>query len=444
LKFVDLATITVSAGKGGNGCLSFRREKFVPRGGPDGGDGGKGGDIFLEATPRLQTLADFQYRRRFLAENGTNGQGKNRFGKNGDDLFIPTPCGTLVYEVKTGKLLADLSVPGDRLLAAAGGRGGRGNARFKTSGRRAPRFSEKGVEGESRIVRLELKLIADVGLVGFPNAGKSTLLGAMSSADPQTGSYPFTTLSPNLGILESETERIVIADLPGLIEGAHRNRGLGHTFLRHIERTRILAYVLDSDPSLEEAEGVLRQWETLRDEFKAYKPDLLDLPSVAILNKVDLLDESGQKRLDELSKRFTTRNVPVFVTSAKTGRGVQMLVEYIAETFKTAPKEVRAGRTFIIPEDDEAVHVRNRPVEIRKMDNGYRIVHAGLENVVKKYQFDQEEALSRFAHLLKHYRVDQLLVENGAKPGDTVFIGDMEFDFIPDEEGFETEAQRGE
>ncbi|MBQ6910140.1 MAG: GTPase ObgE, partial [Synergistaceae bacterium] len=275
MKFTDLVRINVKAGRGGNGALSFRREKFIPKGGPDGGDGGKGGDVILKAVGGIVTLADFEYNRRFQAGHAGHGSGALRYGSKGEDLIIEVPCGTLVKDESTGKILADLVEPGQVFIAAKGGRGGRGNSHFTSSTRRAPRFAEKGDAGEERNLILELKLIADIGLVGFPNAGKSSILAAISGAKPKIAGYPFTTLSPNLGVLAVDDEQIVIADVPGLIEGAHEDKGLGLQFLRHIERTRALLHVIDlSEPD------VINNLEVINAEFRAYGADLEARPHI--------------------------------------------------------------------------------------------------------------------------------------------------------------------
>ncbi|MBR0069929.1 MAG: GTPase ObgE, partial [Synergistaceae bacterium] len=277
MKFVDTAEIYVKAGRGGNGALSFRREKFVPKGGPDGGDGGKGGDVIIEAVGGIVTLADFEYDRRFQAGHAGHGEGAHRSGSNGEDLIIHVPCGTMIHDADDDSLLADLVVPGQKFIAAHGGKGGRGNSHFASSSRRAPRFAEKGDAGEERRLNLELKLIADVGLAGFPNAGKSSILSAISGAKPKIAGYPFTTLSPNLGVLAVDDAQVVIADLPGLIEGAHDGKGLGLQFLRHAERTRILLHVIDLSQ-----DNPVETFHALMNEFKEYGADLALRPCIVI------------------------------------------------------------------------------------------------------------------------------------------------------------------
>jgi len=328
MKFIDEAKIRVEAGKGGNGCMSFRREKYVPRGGPDGGDGGKGGDVWLEATEQKATLLDFRYRRIFRARRGTHGQGKNKHGKGGPDLVLPVPVGTVVKDVETGEVLADLDAPGTRWCAARGGRGGRGNARFATSTRQAPRFSEEGEEGQSRDLQLELKLLADVGLVGFPNAGKSTLIAAVSAARPKIADYPFTTLVPTLGVVQVDDSRpFIIADIPGLIEGAHEGAGLGIRFLRHIERTKVLVHLIDISTVPEDRP--LEPLEKIEHELYSYSPALLQKPRVVVLSKIDLL--ADQSAVERITTNFQGAGHPVMAVSALTGKGLQPLLRLLAE-----------------------------------------------------------------------------------------------------------------
>ncbi len=433
MKFMDLATITVRSGNGGDGCMSFRREKYIPKGGPDGGNGGRGGNVYLEATPSLQTLADFEFERRFFAESGKPGQGARRNGRSGEDLVILVPCGTLVFDSFSPEPIADLVEPGDRFLAARGGRGGRGNAVFASSSRRTPRFSEKGMPGEERTLRLELKLIADVGLVGLPNAGKSSLLAALSRAQPKIAPYPFTTLSPNLGVLSVDDERVVLADVPGLIEGSHRNLGLGLAFLRHVERTRFLVHVLD----VSEGTGVspvMKQWETVREEFRQYKAALLETPTLVVGNKIDLLE--NRTVLEEIRAAFERMGLRFFPLSALTGEGIACLAEAIVEHSRAIPRPKGETRLVALQEEPESgLASRKRDVvQIVKLraNKGYRVIHSRLEEAVLRYNFDQDEAILRFSRLLARYRVEELLEEAGAREGDLVTIGETEFTFKPE------------
>lgn len=328
MPFVDTAIIRVKAGDGGRGCVSFRREKYVPKGGPDGGDGGNGGDVILVADPHLSTLLDYRYRHVYIAENGRPGEGNNRTGRSGAPLELRVPCGTLVRDAITGENLGDLTEPGQRLVVARGGRGGRGNAAFATPTNRAPRFAEPGQPGEERLLQLELKLLADVGLVGFPNAGKSTLLATISAARPKIADYPFTTLSPVLGMVRLGPEQsFVVADIPGLIEGAHSGRGLGLQFLRHIERTRVLVFLLEStspDPAADYA--------TLLQELRSYNPELLAKQRIICLSKADLLSEEQRQQLSTLC---IDGQSPLLI-SALTGEGIQQLLYRMWEALQQA------------------------------------------------------------------------------------------------------------
>jgi len=328
MKFIDTARIHIAAGHGGVGCVSFRREKFIPKGGPDGGDGGRGGSVIIRANRHLATLLDFQYRRNYQAPRGEHGLGSNKTGKSGRDVILEVPAGTVVREPASGKILADLINDGDETTAAAGGRGGRGNAAFATSTNQAPRQFEQGGEGEERDLELELKLLADVGLVGFPNAGKSTLISAVSAARPKIADYPFTTLVPNLGIVRvDQGESFVLADIPGILEGAHLGKGLGIQFLRHIERSKVLAFLVDCT---REAPG--EDYRTLLNELKLFNKDLLKKPRIAVLTKTDLLDARGMKALAKI--RFGT--TPVLPISAVTGSGVSKLVRAMWDNVRHA------------------------------------------------------------------------------------------------------------
>ncbi len=332
MKFVDEARIHVKAGDGGNGCVSFRRERFVPRGGPNGGDGGKGGDVILQADAQLITLLDLTYPKQFRAQKGSHGRGKDQTGKNGEDLIIRVPAGTLVKEDQTGEVLQDLLFDGQRFVAAKGGRGGRGNARFATPTLRAPRRAERGEKGQERWLRLELKLLADVGLIGYPNAGKSTLLSRISLARPKIADYPFTTLAPNLGVMNREDRRpFVAADIPGLIEGASKGAGLGLTFLRHVERTRLLIHLLDVSEG--PSRDAVNDFQALNRELKAYDPSLQEKKQLLALNKIDL--PSVRERAEDIQNQFKKMGHRLYLISGKTGEGVEELLEEVFETMES-------------------------------------------------------------------------------------------------------------
>ena len=329
MKFVDEATIRAQAGNGGHGCLSFRREKYVERGGPDGGDGGNGGSVFLVADPSLNTLADFRVARKFRAESGQGGAGRNKTGRSGNDLEVYVPSGTVVHDVDTGELLCDLTMEGQRQMVAAGGRGGLGNTRFKSSTNRAPRKTTNGTQGEARHLKLELKVLADVGLLGLPNAGKSTLISAMSQARPRIADYPFTTLHPNLGVVRvGRLQSFVMADVPGLIEGAAEGAGLGIRFLKHLQRTGLLLHVVDIAP-LDESVDPADSVRALERELRAFSEELANKPRWLVINKVDLLsDEVRLRTRQELVNRLAWEG-PVFEVSAATGEGTETLAQAV-------------------------------------------------------------------------------------------------------------------
>jgi GTP-binding protein len=342
--FVDEADIHVKAGDGGRGCLSFRREKFVPRGGPDGGDGGSGGSVYLVADPHRNTLVHFRFNPEFAAQRGGHGQGSNRHGRNGHDLDVPVPVGTAIHaaDPDTGELvqIADLTEVGQRVRVASGGRGGLGNAHFATSTNRAPRKVQPGEPGDERRLRLTLKLLADVGLVGFPNAGKSTLISRISAAKPKIASYPFTTLTPHLGVVSLSDDRsFVVADVPGLIEGAHAGHGLGHQFLRHIERTKVLAHLVDV--SSESGRDPVDDLETIRRELALYDASLLERPQVVVATKLDAVDEPA--RVTALRKRATALSLPFFTVSAASGDGLPALLEALWAPVAEAREADRAA-----------------------------------------------------------------------------------------------------
>ncbi len=329
--FIDRAKIYVKGGRGGNGIVAFLREKYRPKGGPAGGDGGKGGNVVLIATGSKHTLLDFKYKKHFKAQNGEHGKGKNQKGKDGEDLIIYVPVGTVVKDAQTGEVLCDLTREGQRCIVARGGKGGRGNARFATPTNQAPRYAEPGEEGEERWIILELKLIADVGIVGLPNAGKSTLLSRLTKARPKVADYPFTTLSPNLGVMELDEERrLVLADIPGLIENAHKGAGLGHEFLRHIERTKFLLHLIDVSDTREK--DPVEAFELINRELELYSPELTRKSQVVVASKIDALSDRGY--LNQLRNYFEEKGYPFYAVSSATGEGIEQLKEALWEKYR--------------------------------------------------------------------------------------------------------------
>lgn len=326
MKFIDEAKIFVKAGDGGRGCISFRREKYIPRGGPDGGEGGKGGDVSIVAVQSLTSLLDFKYRRHYTAERGEHGQGNNRAGKDGRDIIIHVPIGTVIKDTETGEVIDDLIKPGQSIIIAKGGRGGKGNAFFATSTRQAPKFAQPGEKGAERWLYLELKLLADVGIIGFPNAGKSTLISHISAAKPKIADYPFTTLQPHLGVVRfGEHDDFVVADIPGLIEGAHKGKGLGIKFIKHIERTSLFIHLIDISPQTQR--DPISDFEIINRELKAFNPDMAKRPQIVTLNKIDITE--ARKGLPKLLKFFKANGLTAFGISAATGEGLDKLVNYV-------------------------------------------------------------------------------------------------------------------
>ncbi|MFA7347286.1 MAG: GTPase ObgE [Desulfurivibrionaceae bacterium] len=346
MAFIDEAKFFVKAGDGGNGCLSFRREKFVPKGGPDGGDGGDGGSVTIEASRKLASLLDFRFKSHFLAQNGTPGRGKKMYGRKGEDFTLYVPLGSILKDAETGEVLAELLHDGDRFLAARGGEGGKGNVHFASAQNRVPRIATKGKEGEERWLRIELKLLADIGLIGLPNAGKSTLLSKLSAANPKVADYPFTTLEPQLGVMHlPDSGACIIADIPGLIEGAHTGAGLGHKFLRHVERTQILLHVIDASSPDEQP---LQEYRTLENELRVYNDELMDRQRLVVLNKIDLLeDEQRLAALQELF--FKVEGIKPLAISALTGQGLAQLQEVLGEMLELH----RMDAQKVSPTDDE-------------------------------------------------------------------------------------------
>jgi GTP-binding protein len=417
--FFDEAKIFVQAGDGGNGCVSFRREKFVPHGGPDGGHGGNGGNVVLVVNPRLNTLLGFRKRAHFRAPRGAHGQGSNKQGKSGEDLIIRVPPGTLVRDAATGEFIADLVDAEARTVVAKAGRGGRGNSAFASSTHQAPRWAEKGEPGESRWILLELKLLADAGIIGAPNAGKSTLLASVTAARPKIADYPFTTLVPNLGVAVVDDREIVLADIPGLIEGAHAGAGLGDKFLRHVERTRVLMHLLDGaldDP--------LATFETINHELAQYNPRLASKPQIVALNKMDLPD--AQARWSRVQKAMMKHGIDAFAISAATGQGVRELLRAVAEKLAEMPKElpkVEEELPVIHPEQDE------NAFEVSREGHAFRIRGKKAERVVAMTNFDQEEAILRLHRVFKAMGITAALEEAGVREGDKVRIGEVELEW---------------
>ncbi|MGW8187834.1 MAG: GTPase ObgE [Desulfobacterales bacterium] len=352
MNFVDEAIITVQSGNGGRGCVSFRREKYIPRGGPDGGDGGKGGDVVLRVSSGKRTLYDFRHKKQFKAQNGQQGQGRQKTGRDGEDLVIELPPGTLIWDTETGQIIADLIEAGQTFVAAKGGRGGQGNTRFKSATHRAPRFSQPGEPGQSRTLKLELKLIADIGIIGLPNAGKSTLISAISSANPKIGAYPFTTLTPNLGVVQAgSAQPFIVADIPGLIAGAHEGTGLGIRFLRHIERTGFLIHLIDA--SRIDLQSPLDDYRIINAELAHYGRGLNEKPQVVVLNKMDLAGTTESARAFE----STVGDKSVLLISAVTGAGVDRLISHISHLIsqrvsKRGPQKVLIGTATTSESDD--------------------------------------------------------------------------------------------
>jgi GTP-binding protein len=420
MQFIDEATITVAAGNGGDGIVAWRREKYVDKGGPAGGDGGTGGSVYIEATPELSTLVEFRFKRQFAAVGGKHGGQNNKSGRSSDDLTIRVPVGTIVYRTFEGKaetFVADLAHSGERAVVAKGGRGGLGNQHFNTSTRQAPRIAYNGAPGEHCTVRLELRLLADCGVIGVPNAGKSTLLSVVSAAKPKIADYPFTTIEPQLGVVRvSDEESFFMVDVPGLIEGAHEGAGLGDQFLKHVERTRALVHMLDGAKSLDE---MVHDKETIERELGAWNPKLLEKPMLLVVSKLDLPD--AQERLAEIRERFPdARGI-----SSATREGVQELVYAIWQTIKDAPLP-----EVVVPPPALIELVPKNVFKIERDKDGTLVITGErIEHLAAVTDFDSDEALSRFERTLAKMGVEKKLREMGAVEGDTVRIGFYEFTY---------------
>jgi GTP-binding protein len=427
--FVDTARVYVKGGDGGNGIVSFRREKFVPEGGPAGGDGGRGGDVVLVVDEGLRTLLDFKYQRHFKADRGEHGKPKNQHGKNAEDLIVRVPPGTTVVDAETGEFLGDLVRQGQRLVVARGGRGGRGNTRFATPANKAPEIAEKGEPGEERWIQLELKVLADVGLVGFPSVGKSTLLSVVSAARPKIGAYHFTTLTPNLGVVDvGDGRSFVMADLPGLIEGAHEGHGLGHQFLRHAERTRVIVHVIDMAAS--EGRDPYEDYVTITNELVQYNERLGRLPVIIAANKMDL--PGAEENLRAFQEKLD-QDIPIYPISGVTRQGVEELIYAVADLLDAIPpveaevfheREDHQERKVYRLEEEENTFTITR-------ENDVFVIHSPkIEKLVKMTNFEQYDAVKRFQRIMKAMGVDDQLRKQGAEDGDTIRIGDYEFDYV--------------
>ena len=421
--FTDYVKIIAKAGNGGNGAISFRHEKYVAAGGPDGGDGGKGGDVYFIVDQDANTLIDFRYKKKFKAENGNNGEGARRFGKSGEDLYIKVPIGTIVKDAKTGRVLADLSEKGQKALILRGGRGGKGNSNFATATRQAPRFAQDGEDGEEKKLILELKLLADVGLIGFPNVGKSTLLSIVTDAKPKIADYHFTTLDPNLGVVKKEYgDSFVIADIPGIIEGASEGVGLGIQFLRHIERTRLLLHVIDVSGS--EGRDPVEDFYTINEELKKYSQKLSERKQIIVANKIDSMqDESLYNNLEKLAKE---KGLEIFKISAATNVGIKELMNHVSQVLKTLPKE-----NLVEIKDEEKVYTLEdeEPFTINKEGNNYIIDGPAVEKLMKRVNLNDNESMYYFHKMLDELGVSQKLKEMGIKDGDNVTIAGWELEW---------------
>ncbi len=438
--FIDEVEIEVAAGNGGNGQTTFRKEKHVPRGGPNGGDGGRGGSIIFQVDLNRTTLLDFRYQRHHKAERGGDGGAKDMFGKNGADLILKVPQGTTITNAETGELLADLSAQDSKATIARGGIGGRGNAHFANSVHQAPKFAERGEPGEVKMLKMELKLLADVGLLGFPNVGKSTLIAAVSAAKPKIANYPFTTLIPNLGVVYVEDARsFVMADIPGIIEGASEGVGLGHQFLRHVERTRLLIHVLDMSGMT--GREPLEDYDILNRELALYSEALAELPQFVALNKMDVADPELVAALDA---ELTARGCKLYHISAATRQGLQPLIydcmvkleEIRAEDRKNAEIELQNSVHIVAPkaENERQWHIEHED------DGAYRVVGKGIERMVAMTDFENDFGVRRLQRSLDNIGITKKLREAGIQDGETVRIRDIEFNF-EDEDAWDEERE---
>ncbi|MGI6752479.1 MAG: GTPase ObgE [Anaerovoracaceae bacterium] len=426
--FMDRAKITIRSGKGGDGAVSFRREPFVPEGGPDGGDGGKGGDIIFRADSNMRTLLDFRYKKKYEAENGENGRKKKQFGKKGADLIINVPMGTVIIDDETGMVMKDLVDDGESFIAAKGGKGGKGNVNFKSSVRQAPNFAEAGGAAKERVVRLELKLIADVGLIGFPNVGKSTLLSVSTGAEPKIANYHFTTLTPNLGVVQLGNINYVMADIPGLIEGASKGSGLGLDFLKHIERTRLLVHIVDVSGS--EGRDPIEDFEKINDEIKAYSARLAEKPQIVAANKMDI---ATGEQYERFRKYMDEKGYTLFPISAPIHQGVPQLLSAIGEKLSKMPILKEQYEEFYdIERDDDEDNYRRIDCSIE--DGVYVLEGKQLTKIFDSTNFNDMGSLRYLYRHVERNGAIERLKEMGIKSGDTIRIKDYEFYYYDDDE----------
>ena len=425
MQFIDRTKIMVKAGDGGHGKSAFRREKFVPKGGPSGGDGGRGADVILKVDRNTNTLLDFRYHRKFTGKNGGNGDIKNQYGRNAEHCIVKVPAGTLVRDASTNEVLADLVNEGDEAVVAKGGRGGRGNAKFATSANRAPTFAELGEPGESRTLLLELKLLADVGLVGYPSVGKSSIIASVSAARPEIADYHFTTITPVLGVVSlGDAQNFVMADIPGLIEGASEGIGLGHDFLRHIERTKVIVHVLDASGI--EGRDPVEDFYKINKELELYSDKLAKRSQVIAANKIDLPQASENlARIEEMAQK---EGLKVFKVSAATKEGLQDLMKYVYQMLQDYQEEVEeesAEKIYNAEEDtDDDITIK------RDMTGkGFIVSGKALEKLVAMTNFGNDEAIRRFQYIWRLKSIDERLRKEGIKEGDSVYIGEMEFEY---------------
>ena len=418
--YVDRVKITVKAGNGGNGSASFHREKFVINGGPDGGDGGNGGDILIYADANMHTLLDFRYKSKYTAENGEDGKANRCTGRNGSDLTIKVPVGTVILDDETDRIMADMDQAGETRRLLKGGKGGWGNQHFATPTRQAPNFAKPGIKTEVRTLRLELKTIADVGLIGYPNVGKSSILSVITSARPKVGNYHFTTLTPNLGIVRRFGKDIVLADIPGLIEGAAEGAGLGHDFLRHVERTRLLLHVVDISGS--EGRDPLQDLDTINSELAQYG-DLGEKPQIIVCNKTDL--PGADENLERIRVRAAETGCPVFAVSAATHQGFDELLDETARQLEELPPVLHFQEEEI-PEEE----INRDAFEVSVEDGVFVVTGTGVDRLIESVNFDDQESLNWFHRTLRRIGVIDALREAGAQDGSSVRIADIEFDFV--------------